>query len=266
MFNVYTRLMPQHVMELYAAVGDVVVGCGPSPSTPEVVPLKVTPIHYAQPHDSADEDDSEGDSTYVAGSGSSSDTASEDEYVLETPSGGVGRFLLPPCLAIPQLSDVPSHYQTLNLDAVQPENLLNAGDGEDYNTDVVSIEWGHFVDPMYTMASIFNVYDREFLLIPDEKMWPPWYGTWLKPNQAIRRKTSKRPVYTRIQNEMDVNERVERVTPDVGVPMHPSQIHNDACSLGFRVLDSKVLRDPNGVHSHIHKDGTPWEDGMAEDE
>ncbi|RYR74218.1 hypothetical protein Ahy_A02g008850 [Arachis hypogaea] len=104
MFNVHARLMPQHVMELYAVIRDVVVGDGPSPSTPEIVSLEATPIHYAQPHDSANEDDSESDSTYVAGSGSSSDTVSEDEYVPETPSGG-------------------------------PDNLLNTGDAEDYNTD-----------------------------------------------------------------------------------------------------------------------------------
>ncbi|XP_029144533.1 uncharacterized protein [Arachis hypogaea] len=33
-----------------------------------------------------------------------------------------------------------------------------------------SIEWGHFVDPVYTMASVFKVYDREFPSILDEKM------------------------------------------------------------------------------------------------
>ncbi|XP_057756167.1 uncharacterized protein LOC130975378 [Arachis stenosperma] len=63
--------MPQHVMKLYAAS-----------------------------HDSANEDDSEGDSTYVAGFGfgSSSDTASEDEYVSETSTDGVGRFRI--CKAV----------------------------------------------------------------------------------------------------------------------------------------------------------------------
>ncbi|XP_057740396.1 uncharacterized protein LOC130957570 [Arachis stenosperma] len=36
-----------------------------------------------------------------------------------------------------------------------------------------SIEWGIFVDPVYTMASVFKVYEREFSLILDEKIWPP---------------------------------------------------------------------------------------------
>ncbi|RYR29626.1 hypothetical protein Ahy_B01g054064 [Arachis hypogaea] len=144
MFNVHARLMPQHVMELYAVICDVVIGSGPSPSTPEVVPLKAALIHYAQPHGSADEDNSKGDSTYVAGPRSSSDTASEDKFVPETPSGGIGRFLLPPPLAIPRLSDGPSHYQTLNLDAMQADNLLNPGNEEDYNTDgVVEFQVGH---------------------------------------------------------------------------------------------------------------------------
>ncbi|XP_057734846.1 uncharacterized protein LOC130950361 [Arachis stenosperma] len=73
-----------------------------------------------------------------------------------------------------------------------------------------SIEWGHFVDPVYTIVSIFNVYEREFLPIPDEKMWSPWYGACLKPNPAMRRKASGRPVSTRIRNEMDAVERVEK--------------------------------------------------------
>ncbi|QHO51614.1 uncharacterized protein DS421_1g32370 [Arachis hypogaea] len=135
MFDVHARLMSQHVMELYAAVRNVVVGNGPSPSAPKVVSLEATPIHYAHPHDSADGSDSEGNSTYVAGSGSSSDTVSEDEFIPETPSGSVGRFLLPPPLAIPRLSDVPCHYQTLNLYAMQPDDLLNARDGENCDTD-----------------------------------------------------------------------------------------------------------------------------------
>ncbi|RYR63566.1 hypothetical protein Ahy_A04g021372 [Arachis hypogaea] len=135
MFDVHARLMPHRMMELYAVVRDVIAGDGLSPLGPEVVPLEATPIHYAQPHDSADDSDGESDSTYVAGSESSIDTVSEDEFVPETPSGSVGRFLLPLPLAIPRLSDVPSLYQTLNLDAMHSDDLLNAGDGEDYNTD-----------------------------------------------------------------------------------------------------------------------------------
>ncbi|RYR63067.1 hypothetical protein Ahy_A04g020857 [Arachis hypogaea] len=73
-----------------------------------------------------------------------------------------------------------------------------------------SIEWGYFVDPVYTMTSVFKVYEREFLSIPDEKMWPPCYGARLKPNSAFRRKASGGPVSTQIWNEMDAIERVEK--------------------------------------------------------
>ncbi|RYR14949.1 hypothetical protein Ahy_B04g071673 [Arachis hypogaea] len=75
--------------------------------------LRVLKLSHSRPHrsttpslmNSANKDDNEGYSTYVAKSGSSSDTASEDEYVSETPTSGVGRFLLPPPLAIPRLSN-----------------------------------------------------------------------------------------------------------------------------------------------------------------
>ncbi|QHN83255.1 uncharacterized protein DS421_20g703140 [Arachis hypogaea] len=158
MFDVHARLMPQHVMELYAVVHDVVVGDGPSLSAPEVVPLEATLIHYVQPHDSVDDSDSEGDFTYVARSGSSTDTVSEDEFVPETPDGSIGRFLLPLPLAIPRLSDVPSHYQMLNLDAMHSDNLLNAGDGEDYNTDgMVEFRIGHrFSDREAVLMAVKN--------------------------------------------------------------------------------------------------------------
>ncbi|RYR62932.1 hypothetical protein Ahy_A04g020690 isoform D [Arachis hypogaea] len=74
----------------------------------------------------------------------------------------------------------------------------------------MNIEWDHFVDPVYTMASVFKVYEREFSPIPDEKMWPPWYGACLKPDSAMRRKALGRSVSTRIRNEMDAIERAEK--------------------------------------------------------
>ncbi|RYR32853.1 hypothetical protein Ahy_A10g047380 [Arachis hypogaea] len=66
------------------------------------------------------------------------------------------------------------------------------------------------IEPVYTMASVFKVYEREFPPISDKKMWPPWYGARLKPNSAMRRKASDRPVSTRIRNEMDAIERAEK--------------------------------------------------------
>ncbi|RYR27199.1 hypothetical protein Ahy_B02g061537 [Arachis hypogaea] len=60
------------------------------------------------------------------------------------------------------------------------------------------------------MASVFKVYERDFPPIPDEKMWPPWYGARLKPNSAMRRKVLGRPVSTQIRNEMDAIERAEK--------------------------------------------------------
>ncbi|RYR04547.1 hypothetical protein Ahy_B06g084308 [Arachis hypogaea] len=60
MFDVHARLMPQHVMEWYASVRDVIVSGGSSSSSPQVALLDARPIHYAQPRDSAEEDNNEG--------------------------------------------------------------------------------------------------------------------------------------------------------------------------------------------------------------
>ncbi|RYR15942.1 hypothetical protein Ahy_B04g072910 [Arachis hypogaea] len=73
-----------------------------------------------------------------------------------------------------------------------------------------SIEWGNLVDPVYKMASVFKVYEMEFLPIPDEKMWPTGYGARLKPNPIMQQKAMGRPVSTQLQNEMDVVERTEK--------------------------------------------------------
>ncbi|RYR73794.1 hypothetical protein Ahy_A02g008295 [Arachis hypogaea] len=89
MFDVHVRLMPQHMMELYSAVCNMVVGGGLSPSSPAVVPVEATPIHCAKSHDSADEDDGEGDSTYVARSESSNDLLNVGEREDYNTDGGV---------------------------------------------------------------------------------------------------------------------------------------------------------------------------------
>ncbi|XP_072085681.1 uncharacterized protein [Arachis hypogaea] len=115
--------------------GLIQVGGRLSCLSPQVVPLDARPIHYPQPRDSAEEDDREGDSDYVVGFGSSNETSSSDEYVLETPIGGGARFLMHPYLPISQLSKVSSHYHTLNLNAMQLDDLFNASQEEDYNTN-----------------------------------------------------------------------------------------------------------------------------------
>ncbi|RYR54030.1 hypothetical protein Ahy_A06g029278 [Arachis hypogaea] len=126
MFDVHARLMLQH----YASVRDVIVSGGSSSSSPQVAPLDARPIHYAQPHDSAEEDNNEGDSYYVV-----QQDFFLDEYVPKTSTDGGARFLLPLPLPISQLSKVPSHYHTLSLDAMQLDDPFNAGQGEDYNTN-----------------------------------------------------------------------------------------------------------------------------------
>ncbi|RYR48409.1 hypothetical protein Ahy_A07g034435 isoform A [Arachis hypogaea] len=59
---------------------------------------------------------------------------------------------------------------------------------------------------MYLQQAIFKVYEVEFPLIPDEKLWLEWYGTRLHPNPVMRRKSTGRPIFTRFCNEMDEGE------------------------------------------------------------
>ncbi|RYR46336.1 hypothetical protein Ahy_A07g032074 isoform D [Arachis hypogaea] len=79
----------------------------------------------------------EQDEDYMVDSGDSdlSDSGDEDECVLETPVQTLARHVLPPPLPIPVLSAVPSHYHSLDLDAMHERTpFLDTGE-EDYNLD-----------------------------------------------------------------------------------------------------------------------------------
>ncbi|RYR75531.1 hypothetical protein Ahy_A01g000076 [Arachis hypogaea] len=124
---------------------------------------------------SANEYDSEGDSTNVASSESSGDAASADEYVPENFTGGIGQFFLPPPLAILQLSEVSSHYHTLNLDAMQSDDHLNASDWEDYNTDSgIEFRVGHKHrnrDAILIMVKNYSIrQNAEYIILESDRL------------------------------------------------------------------------------------------------
>ncbi|RYQ96897.1 hypothetical protein Ahy_B08g092823 [Arachis hypogaea] len=53
-----------------------------------------------------------------------------------------------------------------------------------------SVEWGIYVHLEYKQEAVFKVYDVEFSLISDKKLWPKWYGTRLRPNPIMCRKAT----------------------------------------------------------------------------
>ncbi|XP_057740473.1 uncharacterized protein LOC130957639 [Arachis stenosperma] len=136
MFNIHGRIMVEQVMELSAEVGHS--GSGPSIHSTYVQddrPLAPLPIHAAVPVDEAEEGEEESDEDYVADSGDSesSDGEDENECVPETPVSTAPRHVLPPPLPISALLAVPSHYHSLDLDAMHERTpFLDTGE-EDYN-------------------------------------------------------------------------------------------------------------------------------------
>ncbi|RYR66737.1 hypothetical protein Ahy_A03g012798 isoform J [Arachis hypogaea] len=119
MFDIHGRIMSEQVMELSAEVG-----------------------HGG----SAEEGEEESDEDYVADSGDSesSDDNDEDEFVPETPAGAVSRHVLPPPHPIPVLSVVPSHYHSLDLDAMHERISVSDTCGVDCNLDSgVEFRVGH---------------------------------------------------------------------------------------------------------------------------
>ncbi|MED6191913.1 hypothetical protein PIB30_004990 [Stylosanthes scabra] len=51
----------------------------------------------------------------------------------------------------------------------------------------------------------------EALPIPNESMWPEWMGLRLRLSLQMKRKAKRRPVSTRIRNEMDMFEHPEKI-------------------------------------------------------
>ena len=128
----------EQVMELSTAMGHS--GCGGSIHSPYVQddrPLAPPPIHVAIPEHESEQGEEESDEDYVTESGDSEsfDCGDEDEFVPETPAEAVPRHVLPPPHPIPALSTVPSHYHSLDLDAMHERNPVEDSYGVDYNMD-----------------------------------------------------------------------------------------------------------------------------------
>ena len=68
------------------------------------------------------------------------------------------------------------------------------------------LDWGSFVDDVYRMHTVFNVYRMEFAAIANADYWPEYNGPRICPNPQLRRAAEGRPVSTRIRNEMDAIE------------------------------------------------------------
>ncbi|MED6200634.1 hypothetical protein PIB30_087130 [Stylosanthes scabra] len=103
-FGCHRRLMPQHVMDFLVEVGRI----------PE-----------------SEEDDSD----YATSTASSSDAQEGGAGGSETPSARCSRHVLPAPPPIPRLEDVPCYFQQLELEEGACSDPVNAGIGNDYNTN-----------------------------------------------------------------------------------------------------------------------------------
>ncbi|RYR36401.1 hypothetical protein Ahy_A09g041358 [Arachis hypogaea] len=121
MFDIHGRIMCEQIMELSAKVGHGGSGGFVHETyVQEDRPFAPPPIHVAIPEHEAEEGEEESDEDYVADTADSesSDGGNDDEFVPKTPTGGVARHVLPPPHSIPALSAVPSHYHSLDLNAM----------------------------------------------------------------------------------------------------------------------------------------------------
>ncbi|XP_039129077.1 uncharacterized protein LOC120265263 [Dioscorea cayenensis subsp. rotundata] len=74
----------------------------------------------------------------------------------------------------------------------------------------IRLHWEEYVDNVYRLQTVFNVYHKEFEPISNKGYWNPYNGPRLCPNITMRRPTKGRPKSTRIRNEMDIREGVQR--------------------------------------------------------
>ncbi|XP_057734784.1 uncharacterized protein LOC130950289 [Arachis stenosperma] len=138
MIDIHGRIMCEQVMELSAEVGHG--GSGGFAHETYVQddrPLAPPPIHVVIPEHEAEEGEEDSDEDYVVDSGDSesSDSGDGDEFLPETPVGAVPRHVLPPPYPISALSAVPSHYHSLDLDAMHERIPICDTYGMDYNLD-----------------------------------------------------------------------------------------------------------------------------------
>ncbi|RYR41826.1 hypothetical protein Ahy_A08g038263 [Arachis hypogaea] len=138
MFDIHGRLMVEQVMELSTEVGH----SGGESSVHSIYvqddrPLAPPPIHVIIPVNEAEECEEESDEDYVVDNADndSSDGGDEDECVPEIPVQTMAYHVLPPPHPIPPLSTVPTHYHSLDLDAMHERTLFPSTGEEDYNLD-----------------------------------------------------------------------------------------------------------------------------------
>ncbi|RYR74563.1 hypothetical protein Ahy_A02g009286 isoform C [Arachis hypogaea] len=138
MFDIYGRIMAEQVIELSAEVGDV-CGSGSVHSTfvQDDPPLAPPPIHVASPVEDMNVGDEDSDEEYVADSNDSdsSEDDDEEEFIPETPTEAVVRYVLPLPHPIPALSDVPSHYHALNMEVMHEKSLFFNAKEDNHNLD-----------------------------------------------------------------------------------------------------------------------------------
>ncbi|RYR47581.1 hypothetical protein Ahy_A07g033514 [Arachis hypogaea] len=211
-------------------------GSGHSNFVQDDPPFAPLPLLYVSPAVDLDVDSEESDEEYVADSNdsSSSEEDEEEEFVPETSVDASVWYLLPAPQPILTLSVVPSHYHILDLDAMHEDTTFFNMGGNNYNIDaaVENIEEGisklrvthcdrrasmfvvEELEPFEGLVSrqedVLKVYEVEFPPIPNEKLWPEWYGARLHPNPARHKKAIGAPVSMRFCNGMDERERQEK--------------------------------------------------------
>ncbi|MED6151138.1 hypothetical protein PIB30_079408 [Stylosanthes scabra] len=118
-------------MDFLVEVGRIPVG----------LPVAATPVRIAEtPAPETEEamgqsESEEDDSDYATSTASSSDAQEGGEGGAETLPASCPRYILPAPPPIPRVEDVPCFFQQLDLDEGASSDPLNAGMGNNYNTD-----------------------------------------------------------------------------------------------------------------------------------
>ncbi|MED6116999.1 hypothetical protein PIB30_105623, partial [Stylosanthes scabra] len=136
MFASHGRILSDQVMDLYVQILDsrtATPDAGTSNSKPEVqAPMTADPVDVELPHMHTGETESDGEDP--GDSDGRSSCSGEDEFVGNTPVDT--RFLLLTPLPVSDLSTVDSHFNMLDLDAMEEDWLTDiGGGGDDYNLD-----------------------------------------------------------------------------------------------------------------------------------
>ncbi|KAK2373574.1 hypothetical protein QL285_074604 [Trifolium repens] len=82
------------------------------------------------------------------------------------------------------------------------------------------IPYQDYIHPVYKAASVYNVYEKSFPVIPSKSLWPTYGGDKVVARSDLKRTKKGRPKKNRIRTKMDDFGKPDRLCGLCKMPGH----------------------------------------------